>query len=228
MSPKETPKEIHNQTQNFQKFAAQLVSPSEVFEPRSARQRVNIPESLELLGSLASLTRSSLVQHSDQNSTSSFTPALTSATNVGSTLGSQAATSSVTTSVTTSGAASTAASKTPGIQYETSRKEYRQALEDQRIAEALLRLQAHRASAPSKGGQRAGSIIRRGTGSSATSTSAALQSDGKVQTSGEHDAEYRFQYPSFPQVSASVKPSPMKRSTDTYQPILRPSRPEQK
>lgn len=205
-------KKIQDETQNFQKFAAQLVSPSEVFEPRSARQRISIPESLELLGSLASLTRSSLVQQasgqsSDLASTSSaMNPLAASRSSPSSTLG----------------------TKIPGVQYETSHKEYRQALEDQRIAEALCRLQAHRTSAASKAGQRAGAIIRNSAAMGATSGQPNAHANAQVNDPAWVENEYRFQYASFPQVNASVKPSPMKRSPGTYQPILRPSRPEQK
>jgi hypothetical protein len=111
-----------SQTPDFKKFAAELVSPSELFEPRSGRARVGIPESLELLGSLAKLTQSSLVK-----SASVATPErpITNPIN-------------------------TPAQDEPSqsVNYETSRAEYRQALKDQDLATALAELQARRQSAP--------------------------------------------------------------------------------
>jgi hypothetical protein len=48
-------------SQDFKKFAAELISPSELFESHRERSRTTVQESIELLGSLATLTRSSLV-----------------------------------------------------------------------------------------------------------------------------------------------------------------------
>jgi len=196
MSKQPTPKSepMHVNGQNFQKFAAQLVSPSEVFEPRAARNRVNIPESLELLGSLASLTHSSLVQTITPN-------------------GPLAA----------SGPKCENTATANSVQYETSHKEYRQALEDQRISEALIKLQTHRENAQrarlsntranTQTGHRSGAVIHQN------------QSDQNQQSQNQKESRSGFQHASLPEVSVSVKPSPMRKSPGAYQTILRPFNP---
>ena len=205
--------------QNFQKFAAQLVSPSEVFELRSARNRVNISESLELLGSLASLTHSSLVRPPVETPTNALThPGLLNPANT---------------------AASATTTTEPRVQYETSRKEYRQALEDQRITDALCKLQAHRENSRqnshSRGqGNRPGNRSTFGTkaGSGAVlrpdQTPQAQSSQNSAQSASHstqsESATSGFQHASLPEVSVSVKPSPMRKSPGAFQSILRPSR----
>jgi hypothetical protein len=202
--------------QNFQKFAAQLVSPSEVFEPRSARNRVNIPESLELLGSLASLTRSSLVRPPVETPALQTTAPDASSTDLGTS-------STITTE--------------PRVQYETSRKEYRQALEDQRITDALCKLQAHRESSrqdsqrTSQSNGPNNSPRDRSTFGKKAGSGAVLRPDQTPQAQSSKDsapttesATSGFQHASLPEVSVSVKPSPMRRSSGAFQSILRPSR----
>jgi hypothetical protein len=100
--------------QDFKKFAAELISPSELFEPHRERNRATVQESIELLGSLANLTRSSLVKELTQpsNPTHQELPANSPLT--------------------------------PSVQYRTSRSEYQQALNDQRTAQALAALQNRR------------------------------------------------------------------------------------
>lgn len=100
--------------QDFKKFAAELISPSELFESHRERSRTTVQESIELLGSLAQLTRSSLVTEFTQttNPTHQELPA--------------------------------SSPLAPAVQYRTSRGEYQQALNDQRIAQALAALQGHR------------------------------------------------------------------------------------
>jgi hypothetical protein len=205
--------------QNFQKFAAQLVSPSEVFESRSARHRVNIPESLELLGSLASLTRSSLIRPPVEAQPQVQHPGLPQ--------GSSSSGSSSTNSANSANpsASSGTSSTEPRVQYETSHKEYRQALEDQRITDALCKLQAHRENSQraqqsnrsafgSKAGHRSGAVIR------PDQNGQMPQGTGTTQTT----ALSGFQHASLPEVSVSVKPSPMRKTTGAFQSILRPSR----
>jgi len=213
MSKQPTQKPLGDQ--NFQKFAAQLVSPSEVFEPRAARNRVNIPESLELLGSLASLTRSSLVQTispSGPLSASGSTNA--SLLNSGSASGSNSGSGS--------GATSENVAIANSVQYETSRKEYRQALEDQRISEALVKLHAHRENT-----QRARlSNSRTNTQSSHRSGAVIHQNQsGQNQQQTQKESRSGFQHASLPEVSVSAKPSPMRKSPGAYQTILRPFNP---
>jgi hypothetical protein len=98
---------------DFKKFAAELISPSELFEPHRERNRATVQESIDLLGSLATLTRSSLVTEQVQKTEATHAPILT-------------------------------AQNTPSVQYRTSRSEYQQALNDQRIAQALASLQNRR------------------------------------------------------------------------------------
>jgi hypothetical protein len=100
--------------QDFKKFAAELISPSELFESHRERSRATVQESIELLGSLANLTRSSLV------------------------MGTPTAASSTPQELPSSSPLA------PSVQYRTSRSEYQQALNDQRIAQALAALQGHR------------------------------------------------------------------------------------
>jgi hypothetical protein len=183
--------------QNFQKFAAQLVSPSEVFEPRAARNRVNIPESLELLGSLASLTRSSLVQ-----------------------------TISPTGPLAASGPTSENVATANSVQYETSRKEYRQALEDQRISEALVKLHAHRQTHLENTQRARLSNARANTLSGHRSgQNQQNQTQTQTQTQAQKESRSGFQHASLPEVSVSAKPSPMRKSPGAYQTILRPFNP---
>jgi hypothetical protein len=197
-----TPTPVNDQ--NFQKFAAQLVSPSEVFEPRAARNRVNIPESLELLGSLASLTRSSLVQ--------TISPS-----------GPLAA----------SGPPSETVATTSSVQYETSREEYRQALEDQRISEALVKLQTHRQT-HLENAQRARLSNARANTLSGHRTGAVIHQNQSGQNQQQTQKESRsgfqppavFQHASLPEISVSAKPSPMRKSPGAYQTILRPFNPK--
>jgi hypothetical protein len=104
--------------QDFKKFAAELISPSELFESHRERSRTVVQESIELLGSLANLTRSSLVT-GVQTATTTSTPSALQELPASSPLA-------------------------PSVQYRTSRSEYQQALNDQRIAQALAALQGHR------------------------------------------------------------------------------------
>jgi hypothetical protein len=196
--------------QNFQKFAAQLVSPSEVFEPRAARNRVNIPESLELLGSLASLTHSSLVR------TISPSGPLAASGPTNASLSSPGSSPS-------SSPKSETAAPANSVQYETSRKEYRQALEDQRISEALVKLHAHRedsqrarlsnARANTQSGHRSGAVIHQ-------------NQSGQNQQQTQKESRSGFQHASLPDLSVSAKPSPMRKTPGAYQTILRPFYPQ--
>jgi hypothetical protein len=112
---------------DFKKFAAELVSPSEIFESRSTQNRNAVTESIELLGSLAHLTRASLATPQNIEST-----AVT-------------ATNSPTPSANVANTADTAAEiQACAVRYATSREEYRRALEDARITQALAHLQNHR------------------------------------------------------------------------------------
>jgi hypothetical protein len=217
------PEPTNTNGQNFQKFAAQLVSPSEVFEPRAARNRVNIPESLELLGSLASLTRSSLFQTiSPSGPLAASGPTNASLSNSGSGSG----TNSGSGLNSGPGAKSENGATANSVQYETSRKEYRQALEDQRISEALVKLHAHRqthlentqrarlsnARANTQSGHRSGAIIHQ-------------NQSGQNQQQTQKESRSGFQHASLPEVSVSAKPSPMRKSPGAYQTILRPFNP---
>jgi hypothetical protein len=103
--------------QDFKKFAAELISPSQLFESHRERSRATVQESIELLGSLATLTRSSLV--------TDFA-------------------SKAETLLQTQSPLKNPGQSPPPVQYRTSRSEYQQALNDQRIAQALAGLQNHR------------------------------------------------------------------------------------
>jgi hypothetical protein len=144
--------------QDFKKFAAELVSPSELFESGS-RSKATAYELIALLGSLEHITRFNL---QPQMASPAASPSESS------------------------------------VRYATSRDEYKRALEDENIGQALAQLARHR-----QRGTQSRAVIR-----PQASTDAALNA---------------FQHAAAPSVNVSVKKTEItgNQRRSLCQPILR-------